>query len=84
MILLMSTKEMTYKKKKDMLSLKLLGSSCLFFFFYIRDDFSQRGREELAAKHILFCSVDRNNLFIVLFMATETGSQGIKHAHKWA
>lgn len=68
-----------------MLSLKLLESSCLFFFFfYIRDDFSQRGREELAAKHVLFCSVDRYNLFIVLFMATETGSQGIKHAHKWA
>lgn len=50
--------------------------------FYTRDNFCQRGREELAAKHVL--SVDRNNLFIVLFMATETQSQGIKCAHKRA
>lgn len=50
--------------------------------FYSRDKFSERGREELAAKHVL--SVDRNNLFIVLFMAAETQSQGIKRAHKSA
>lgn len=45
MILLMSTKEMTYKKKKDMLSLKLLGSSCLFFFFFISETTSVKEGE---------------------------------------
>lgn len=81
----MSTKEMTYKKKKRYAVTETPGIiMSVLVFFYIRDDFSQREREELAAKHVLFCSVDRNNLFIVLFMATETGSQGIKHAHKWA
>ena len=73
---------MTYKKKR--FAVTETPGIIMSVFFYMREDFSQRGREELAAKHILFCSVDRNNQFIVLFMATEAGSEGIKHAHKWA
>lgn len=49
--------------------------------FNSSDNFNQT-REKLAEKHVL--SVDRNNLFIALFMATETQSQGIKHSHKRA
>lgn len=50
--------------------------------FYTRVNLSQRGRKEPAAKYVL--SMDRNNQFIVLFIATETQSQGIKRAHKKA
>lgn len=54
------------------------GSSRLFL--YQRQ--LQERREEPAATHVLF--VDRNNLFLVLFMATEAQSQGIKRAHEEA
>lgn len=48
--------------------------------FYLTDKFSHRGSGADSQTQ----SVDRNNLFIVLFMAAETQSQGIKHAHKRA
>lgn len=71
---LMSAKKKNDYKKLNMLVHLFQGSSHLFL--YQRQLQSKRGEKSRPPNTALF--VDRNNPFIVLFMATEAQSQGIK------